>query len=210
MFPNRHRSRLGFSLVELLAVISIIVVMVGIGGYLFSGNSSFAAALSASTNQVAGAIEGARQLAVTNNCRTRFGVLTNNAANKDEWRLRTYVVLKEAPGSSLTGNGAVFSVVTPLEQLRTGIYVQRDSTIDLPENGKGLLDRTAACSLQGVASAEYAYIEFLPTGAATTSTSENIFKIERAMEPGVSLPNNHNFARIGVAQHTGRVRVERP
>jgi len=209
MLPNRHRGWVGFSLVELLAVISIIVVMLGIGAYIFGGNSSFAAALSTSTTQVAGGIEGARQLAVTTNCRTRFGVLTNDPANKEEWRLRSYVVLKEAPGSSLNGQAA-FSAVTSVEYLRTGIYVQRDVSVDLPKGGKQMLERTATTALQDVASAQYAYIEFLPTGAATTSTSENIFMIERGMEPGVSLPNNHNFARIGVTQHTGRVRIERP
>lgn len=209
MFPTRQRGPTGFSLVELLAVISIIVVMLGMGAYIFGGNGSFAAALSTSTTQVAGAIEGARQLAVTTNCRTRFGILTNNPANRQDWKLRSYVVLKEAPGSGLNGAPS-FSVVTALEQLRTGIYMQRDVSLALPEGGRQMLERTATCPLQDVGSAEYAYIEFLPTGAATTSTAENIFVIERGIEPGVSMPNNHNITRIGVTQHTGRVRVERP
>jgi prepilin-type N-terminal cleavage/methylation domain-containing protein len=212
MFPKHQRSRFGFSLVELLAVIAIIVVMVGMGAYIFSGNSSFAAALSTSTSQMAGAIEGARQLAITSNCRTRFAVLTNSTSNKDEWRLHSYVILKEDPGSSLSSltGQPTFAVVTPIEQLRSGIYVQRDTSLELPKDTRQMLERTATCTVQNVPAAEYAYIEFLPTGAATTTTGENIFVVERAVEPGVSLPNNHNFARIGVTQHTGRVRVERP
>ncbi len=209
MFPTRAKHHHAFSLVELLAVISIIVIMLGIGAYIFSGDRTFAAALSTSTSQVAGAIEGARQLAVSSNTRTRFAILTNSEDNKEEWRLRSFVVLKEAPGSSYAG-AASFSPITALEQLRAGIYVQTDSSLDLPEGGKQMLERTETTRIQGIDGVEYAYIEFLPTGAATTPTGENIFMIERAVTPGVSLANNHNFARIGVTQHTGKVRIERP
>ncbi|MDQ3621143.1 MAG: hypothetical protein M3463_01435, partial [Verrucomicrobiota bacterium] len=75
---------------------------------------------------------------------------------------------------------------------------------------KTLFDAPDSMGIQNIAQAEYAFIEFLPTGATSTPSAENIFVVERAVEPGVSLSNNQLYARLGVAQHTGRVKVERP
>lgn len=188
---------------------AIILLMVGMGAYVFTAGTGFAAALSSSSSQVSNNVSGARQLAVSNNCRTRFIVLTNNAENKEDWRLRTYGVLKEQP-SAVVGGAPQFALVTQLDRLPTGIYFQRDYRDTEAAQSTQMIDRIATTRVQDVSNAEYAYIEFLPTGGTSSTGRENIFLIERGTDPGVSLPNDPNYSRLGVAQHTGRVRIERP
>ncbi len=199
----------------MVVVVGIIGVIIAIGMSAFSGGSGVL--LSTSTTQVSNMISGARQLAVSQNCRTRFYILLNEDPNKPEWRLRGYGILKQELG--VTDNGEpYFRPASGLNLLREGIYFQRDLPVDgqdndsepLPE-GQQLLDRKPGeMSFQNVNKVRYAYIEFLPTGGTTTPSAGNIVRLERGLEPGVPMPNQTDYARIGVAQHTGRVKVERP
>ncbi|RYD66698.1 MAG: prepilin-type N-terminal cleavage/methylation domain-containing protein [Verrucomicrobiaceae bacterium] len=219
---RRRRQRDGFSLIEMVVVVGIIAVIAAIGMTAFSGGGP-GVLLSTSTAQVSSMLSGARQLAVSQNCRTRFYILLNEDPNKPEWRLRGYGILKEELGVS-DGSKGVFVPATGLNLLREGIYFQRE----LPEEGetdpvdpgtepesgeerKPVLDRTPELmSFQNIDGVKYAFIEFLPTGGTETASAYNILRLERGLEPGVSMPNQTNYVRIGVAKHTGRVKIERP
>ncbi len=206
--PQPLQTRSAFSLIELLTVIAIIGVLVGVGAFAFQG-SGHSTAVSASAAQISTILSGARQLAVSSNRKTRFIIITNSPANPEDWRLRRYAVIQEISGTN--SSKPIFRIVTPLEQLRPGVFFQRDRADARDrETSKTLFEEPDSMGIQNVAQAEYAFIEFLPTGATSTPSAENIFVVERAVEPGVSLSNNQLYARIGVAQHTGRVKVERP
>ncbi|MGV3531374.1 MAG: pilus assembly FimT family protein, partial [Chthoniobacteraceae bacterium] len=91
------RSVRAFSLVELIVVIGLIVVLAGIGVYAFTNQGS-GMAITTAASQVSTAVAGARQLAVSSNARTRFIILADSDQNEEEWKLRTYGILKEEVG----------------------------------------------------------------------------------------------------------------
>nr|MDQ3622894.1 prepilin-type N-terminal cleavage/methylation domain-containing protein [Verrucomicrobiota bacterium] len=169
----RSRTPLGFSLIELLTVIAIIGVLVAVGAFAFQG-TGHSTAVSASAAQISTFLSGARQLAVSSNRKTRFIILTNSPANPEDWRLRRYAVMQEVSGTN--SSKPIFGLVTPLEQLRPGVYFQRDRADATDrETSKTLFDAPDSMGIQNIAQAEYAFIEFLPTGATSTPSAENIF-----------------------------------
>lgn len=200
-----------FSLVELIVVMGLIVMLAGLGIYAFS-NSGGSMAISTAASQVSTVVSAARQLAVSSNAKTRFIILADSDQNETEWRMRTYGILKEEPGVKV-GNEPLFSMVSQLEQLPAGIYFAPfDEQLEVKATDGELFDpsRLGTQPLQTKPNAEYAYIEFLPTGATTTSTGRNVFMMLRGAGPSEPLPNAEaNKVGIGVAQMTGRVKVER-
>ncbi|MGV3533771.1 MAG: pilus assembly FimT family protein [Chthoniobacteraceae bacterium] len=210
--PVRSRTSVrAFSLVELIVVIGLIVVLAGIGVYAFTNQGS-GMAITTAASQVSTAVAGARQLAVSSNARTRFIILADSDQNEEEWKLRTYGILKEEVGVKV-GNEPLFTMVSQLEQLPAGVYFAPfDEQLDITVNDGQMFEesRLGTQPIQGRQDAQYAYIEFLPTGGTTTSTGRNVFMMLRAAGPGEPLPNaENNKVGIGVAQMTGRVKVER-
>lgn len=198
-----------FSLIELMVVVGLIVVLAGLGVYAFN-NSGPSLALSTAASQVSTTVAGARQLAVSSNAKTRFVILADSDQNAPEWRMRTYGILKEERGVKV-GNEPLFTMVSQLEQLPVGVYFAPfTGKLEIPKTDLFDPARFGTQSIQGKANAEYAYIEFLPTGGTTTSTGHNVFMMERGAGPGEPLPNaDANKVGVGVAQMTGRVKVER-
>jgi type II secretory pathway pseudopilin PulG len=193
----------------MIVVVAIIAVLATMGMYAFnSGNQSLLMTTAAS--QVLNTISAARQLSATTNAKTRFAILLDENPNKDEWRLRGYFILREELGLAVEAGQPYFSLASPVELLKTGVYFAPDRAEEEKQGeANQMINRTDVVNVQGVAGARYAYIEFNPTGAASHSTRTNIFRIERGLGPGEPMPNSPNFARIGVAQHTGRVKMER-
>ena len=201
----------GFSLVELLVVLALIIVLAGMGVYAFNSQGSSMAITTAAT-QVSTTVSGARQLAVSTNAKTRFIILADSDQNEDEWKLRTYGILKEEVGVKV-GNEPLFTLVSQLEQLPVGVYFAPfDQQVDLAVPDGQMFDesRLGTQPIQTRDQAQYAYIEFLPTGGTTTSTGRNVFMMLRGAGPAEALPNSeNNKVGIGVSQMTGRVKVER-
>jgi prepilin-type N-terminal cleavage/methylation domain-containing protein len=215
----RHRVRLsrrnqisGMTMMELIVVMAIIVILAGVGVSAFqSGGRN--SVVSTAAAEVSGMIEGARQLAISSNHRTRFFVVTGSSSNPKEWRLARYGVMRE---KRLDSGKSEFNMVTPLKPLQSGAYFREDdeslaSGVKGPSGG--IFDSTSEdhATIQGE-NVEYAYIEFLPTGGTTGGSGQNLFKILRApdAETAPSEDQRSNYARIGVAQHTGRVKIQRP
>jgi hypothetical protein len=197
----------------LLAVIAIIVILAAIGATVLRGST---VGVSSSASQVSNSISSARQLAITKNCRTRFIVVTDSTANREEWRLKRYAVLRIPENMADTTTKTVFVQASEFGELGTGIFFRDNVHTDngLPPATSMFKPTTQRDKTQiNGEEVEYAYIEFLPNGTTSRVSNENIFEIEKAPSyntpPNPSNPNK-NYVRIGVAQYTGRVKYQRP
>lgn len=199
--PIARRVRGGkraYSLVEVLVVVTIVAILSGTATMMFSDARSVGIQTSAA--QISSVLSMARDLAVTSNRRIRFIIVSNSGANAKDWRLRSYGVLK------YDMDEATFKVAMPLKSLPGGIYFGEDQEGEA--SGHGVFDLQDQITIQG-APVDYAYIEFLPTGGTTAVSGANVFSILSGREAGAPIPGSKNYARLGVAQHTGRVRMER-
>lgn len=204
----------GFSLIELLVVMGILglILSIGVGAFQASSKNT---GVSASAVQITSAISGARQLAITKNCRTRFFIVTASASNPEEWRMQRYGVLKIADDTVDTGDDSKFELASRIDKLPSGVYFRENRHADeggAPSSGSTSMfnGSDVANTELGGKNVEYAYIEFLPSGGTSRTASSNIFEIEKAPSGDKSIENNKNFIRVGVAQYTGRVKFERP
>lgn len=193
--PVRTR---GFSLVELLAVMAVVAVLSGATAMMFTNGRSVGIKTSAA--QVSSMLSMARDLAVTSNRPTRFIIVSEQGTNPGDLRLKSYGVLQY--DISL----AQYILASPLKQLPTGVYFYEDQSNEAA--GRGIFDSRDEFTIRG-GQVDYAYIEFQPTGGTKTSSGANIFSLAGGVSADVPLPNTADSARLGVAQHTGRVRVER-
>ena len=185
-----------FSLIELLAVMAILAVLSGATAMMFSDGKTLG--IRTSSALVSSTLSMARDLAVTSNRRTRFVVVTENAANPGELRRKSFGVLQY--------DGAQFVIVSAFKPLPAGVYFAEDQENDA--TGQGIFDARDQVALRG-GSVEYAYIEFLPSGGTKGTSGENIFSLAAGTGADQVLPGKSDYARLGVAQHTGRVKVER-
>jgi hypothetical protein len=134
----------------------------------------------------------------------RFAIIGGNASNPESWRWQRYGVLKQ---QGLDPNGSDWEVAAPFTQLPAGVYFGKDERA--AGSAGQMVERTANGTIQGKA-VTYSYVEFLPNGTTETVSGANIFSL--ANQPAAA-SGNVNLARtshVGVSQHTGRVRVERP
>jgi prepilin-type N-terminal cleavage/methylation domain-containing protein len=191
-----RRTAGAFSLVELLMVMAIVAVLSGATAMMFSDGKALG--IRTSSAQVSSTLSMARDLAVTSNRRTRFVVVTENASNPGDLRRKSFGVLQY--------DGSQFVPVSAWMQLPAGVYFTEDQKNEA--TGQGIFDFRDQVMLRGN-SVEYAYIEFLPSGGTKGSSGENIFSLAAGTAPDQILAGKQDYARLGVAQHTGRVKVER-
>lgn len=192
----RRREAGAFSLIELLAVMAIVAVLSGATAMMFSDGKSLG--IRTSSAQVSSTLSMARDLAVTSNRRTRFVVLTESASNPGELRRKSFGVLQY--------DGVQFVPVSAWKQLPEGVYFAEDQKNEAA--GQGIFEFRDHVPWRGT-SVEYAYIEFLPSGGTKGTSGENIFSLAAGTTGEHILSEKQDYARLGVAQHTGRVKVER-
>ena len=199
-----HRFSRGFSLTELLVVMAILAIMMALGAKaLFSSNRN--TILSSAAPQVASTISAARQLAITKNRKTRFAIIVTSS--KSEWDKHRYGVLSIPEGDPPNIDNPTFEPVARFEDLPEGVYFRDNQHKGTGETGS-VFHTTSDVDFGGN-SARYAYIEFLPTGGTSSATGMNIFEMQRAPSADKEVETK-DYIRFGVAQYTGRVKVERP
>jgi type II secretory pathway pseudopilin PulG len=187
-----------FSLVELLAVTALVALLSGATAMMFTNGRS--AGLQTSAAEISGALTMARDLAVTSNRRTRFIIVSGADDNPGTMRLKSYCILQYDPAQ------AAFATVFPLKHLPAGVYFDEDQENEAA--GRGVFDFRDRINLRGTG-VDYAYVEFLPAGGTTAASGANIFSLVAGSAAGEPLPGAKDYVRLGVAQHTGRVKVER-
>lgn len=193
--------KLAMSLIELLVVMSVITVFVGGAAFMWSGRAS---GLFADVSRVCAALSEARELALSSNVRTRFAIFTDTSGNPEAWRLRRFAILREVR-SEEDGAPGGFVLASSPENLSRGIGFQ-----PADKYGAGVFAATsrANANLPGATDAEYAYVEFLPSGEASKSAAASIFQLGRDVKTEAQFASE-DWAAISVSRLTGRVRVER-
>lgn len=196
---QRLRQCVGFSLVELLCVVSIVSILAGAGAIALNGKS---ASISTDSAKIFSMISEARQLAITANVRTRFIIFTGSERNPLEWHMRRYGILREQR-DTLSGMTSSFEQVGSPNSLGAGVYFQQTKAY-----GKGVFESEDSGKLPGAPNADYAYIEFLPSGMTTGASAANVFQIGLG-DSSASSPDETQNIVIGVTQKVGRVRIEK-
>lgn len=187
-----------FSLVELLAVMALVALLSGATAMMFSNGRS--AGIKTSAAEISGALTMARDLAVTSNRRTRFIIVTEADSNPGDLRLKSYGILQYDTAL------AQYVLASPLKHLPTGVFFDEDQENEAA--GRGIFDSQDTAPIRG-GNVDYAYVEFLPAGGTKATSGSNIFSLVGGTAPGQPVPGSTDYARLGVAQHTGRVKVER-
>lgn len=221
-FPGlraRPGKRQAFTLVELLVVIAIIAILTTAGMRGFKGWQG--TSMTTSAGQIVSAISNARDLAVAENCRTRFIIVTGSSGNPSSWRLHRYGILRVPQDYPDISGTAPFIPVTSGQDLTTGVYFRPDRHLSAATAAsltgtsgnqiKSIFDQTNldVGQLWGGEMAQYAYIEFQPSGGTTEESAQNIFEIEVAPSADI-VTSGSNYVRFGVAHYTGSVEFERP
>lgn len=182
---------------------AIISVLAGASAVALQGSGK-ATSIAADSSKIFTALSEARQLAISANTRTRFVIVTAASGNPADWQMGRYGILREVSDLP-AGETPYFELVGRLGKLGTGVYFQRGN-----EYGTGVFDSGSQSSgkLTGSGNVEYAYIEFLPSGGTTGTSTGNIFQIGRGIAPD-GAADKAQYAMLGVSQQTGRIRIER-
>jgi prepilin-type N-terminal cleavage/methylation domain-containing protein len=151
-----RRSRAGFSLVELLLVMSIIAVIVGLSANIVR-NPTRAHQVPAAVNLSSTVFQAARAAAITRNARTMV-LINNNTADPQNYRRQILTVQsdKDSAGSDIwraVGN----PVLLPI-----GTFFDRDKSVD----GAGKGPSPLSLSVPGTTQTEWLAYTFAANGAS--------------------------------------------
>ena len=188
-YPRKKRLRSGFTLVELLVVISIILIAYAV---LFTaGSGGKGVALSSSQRTVAGIVKGARAQAVLKNAETRIIIYNDLAADPDKYRRYFGIVYWGTDSSGNTG----WLAANKGTLLPEGIYFDPDLSKDYNTASTMGLDypRTKVGAntdrQNGGGSEAYFYYTFEDNGVLGTTFSNNWL----ALRAGVLKPNGDSL-----------------
>lgn len=209
-------NRAGFTLVELLTVIAIMVIMGGL--MVASIGSSDAARLNTGGNTLANAIMAARQNSIARNAFTAFVVKTNTTGNYLTGDYSAYCLLQFTYNAD--GSPGNWTEVTPWRMLPAGIFF--DKTNALTDNFLLLTSDTSfspslpsSFPFQGqtinlTQASTASFHIFQPDGSLVNNREMRLRLIEGAWSTS-SITNKHTADKYDVLilQDTGQVTVER-
>lgn len=201
----------GFTLVELMVVIAVMISIIGVVVPAFNGIGK-SGLLNRGGDLVANLLNFARQNSLSKNAMTALIVVTDPAMD-DQNRMFTMLELQPAQ----TGHTSVWKQIAKWEPLATGIVVNNwtvqsagTNTVSpaLPSLHYG--DRTIS---------QFKSIIFMPDGSTYNDGPTTFELVEGYYPKGASTPSltglskngeATNYYKLTVLNSTGRVKIERP
>jgi len=206
----------GFSLMELLTVITIIAIILGT---VFYGVSNFASAgLSTSTRQVADFMSLCRSRAIAGHTVVRFGVVVSESSEFPDTQYRAYSswvwnknrrAYEQNEGWKLLPVDVVFSSEDS-KMIQGSSYAANDAS---SIRGNFILEdsdmETFEEEFSPYGKVTLRFLEFTAAGRARTPGGEkrNLITVLKPTNTGEEIDN---WSQINVDRLTGRVRVYRP
>jgi prepilin-type N-terminal cleavage/methylation domain-containing protein len=208
--PGQLDSKKGFTLVELLSVLSIMAVIIGISVPAI-GSLTRSSGLAVSGRVVSNLMAIARSEAINQRKRIAFVFISDHTATES-------LVYRKMSVGELDLDAATFSPLSKWEMLTNGVAVDFDTTLYSSAMTK---PNTTTVTIAGV-STEIAYILFDPTGAAfqaAVGKPSGIRLIEGffSSAQGQVIPtsaqksgDSANWLQVSADSLTGRIQIERP
>jgi type IV fimbrial biogenesis protein FimT len=198
----------GFTMIELMAVILILGVLIAVGMPAMRRITQ-ATGLQGASRQVSSTLSLARQLAITQ--RTNVRVVFPNSATVSANPVasnNTYTAYSVM--ASNQGTGATWYYVGKWEFLPVGsVFLSGSGAAGSLDNSSSLLQATMPYPYSNSTAATMAYIEFRPSGAASSSSTLHIREGFVAQGGTLSTPTSTGAVVIAVDNLVGRVGVTR-
>ena len=206
-----------FSLMELLAVVTLATIMLTLAGTAFT-NFGRSTALATGGNQISALLDLARQNSITKGAMTAVAVSTDPS---DEEKYREFILLEantRNDGAALTASD--WRPISKWEMLPKGItadkgctFTDSSTTALVPSFPSVLPNR------RGVAVSSFRYVIFLPDGRLQGEAPPGIQLVEGWWPEGANSPTYTrpgsggepaNYYRISLLSKTGRQKIDRP
>ena len=200
--PNDPKDEKGFSLFELLLVVTLILVLLAMAGAsIFSLGSALS--LTEAGDLVGDALVEARQLAVSTGNAVEVRIYDLSTADDDLMAAAVQIAQQRNDGNYLANNPIL---------LPEGVGISREgrytSFFESGGQTKMLLRGKAGMLLPGDQDAEFVGFRFLPNGSANLTDDKWFLTLHRTDELGVEVPKN--FFTIQIDPLLGQIQIFRP
>ncbi|WP_395751898.1 Verru_Chthon cassette protein D [Prosthecobacter sp.] len=232
LLSNTAQSRRGFSLIEMLVVVSIVVMILALATPALTRTLQ-ASRLSSAGESILGSISEAQQTAFTNNTPVDIRFFSFMEDLDDAPVFHSYQLFKITQTTQGSGGSATIKeTITPvgnLIRLPEGVIIPVDSQLSFALSGSGtnLTDtkENSQVGYSGVSGATYSAIRFMPDGTCRSvgstsnglatltlqSLQKNFFTLTFGSGSAVTLATlPKNFFTVQIDPYTGKARSYKP
>jgi uncharacterized protein (TIGR02596 family) len=232
LIPSATLSRRGFSLIEMLVVVAIVVMLLALATPALTRTMQ-ASRLSSAGESMMGAIAEAQQTAFSNNTPVdiRFFSFVEDLDQSPVFHsYQLFKITQTTQGSG--GSATIKEAITPvgnLIRLPEGIVIPTDSALSYALSGSGTslpdTKENSTVGYSGVSGATYSAIRFMPDGTCRTvgsttnglatltfqSLQKNFFTLTFGGGTAVTLSTlPKNFFTVQIDPYTGKARSYKP